>query len=389
MSPHSLKELMRITSITPHPASISFKVPRTTAHEPMRHAAAVIVEVQTDAGISGVGQIHGAPLKEICDWVVKLGEVARGMDALAHGEVWEKLFSLTTPRPHGFRAEDGLPPPLPRNARAHITAALAGIDLALWDIKGKAANMPVYRLLGATCKAVPAYATGGYYREDSRVDGCAEEMAAFVAKGYTAVKMKIGGQTLAEDVERVRLTREAIGSATTLLLDCTAAYDVETAIRFAHEVAPYNPFWLEEPLYWYLQPADFRRLADAISLPLAHCEREMHRFSTRDYITNGSVKYVQFDSTRHGGFTESLRVAHLAEQLGARISPHQVPELHAHLCAAFPGTAFGCESNGDPDPLWLGLYKQRAEIKNGHVHLTEAPGFGIEIDWAFVAKHRA
>ena len=75
---------MRITSITPHPASISFKVPRTTAHEPMRHAAAVIVEVQTDAGISGVGQIHGAPLKEICDWVVKLGEVARGMDAL-HG----------------------------------------------------------------------------------------------------------------------------------------------------------------------------------------------------------------------------------------------------------------------------------------------------------------
>ncbi len=380
---------MLITSIKPHPVSIAFKVPRTTAHEPMRHAAAVIVEVQTDEGVTGVGQIHGAPLKEICEWVEKLGAVARGMDALAHVEVWEKLFSLTTPRPHGFRAEDGLPPPLPRNARAQITAALAGIDLALWDIKGKAANMPVYRLLGATQKTVHAYATGGYYRVDSRIDGFAEEMAAFVAKGYTAVKLKAGGQTLQEDVERVRLTREAIGPDTTLLLDCTAAYDVETAIAFARAVEPYRAFWFEEPLYWYLQPADFRRLAEAINLPLAHCEREMHRFSTRDYITTGGVKYVQFDSTRHGGFTESLRVAHLAEQLGARISPHQVPELHAHLCAAFPGTAYGCESNGDPDPLWLGLYKNRAEIKNGRVHLNDAPGFGIEIDWNFVAKHRA
>jgi L-alanine-DL-glutamate epimerase-like enolase superfamily enzyme len=378
---------MRISSVTPHAASIPFKVPRTTAHEPMRHAAAVLVEVQTDDGVTGVGQIHGAPLKDICEWVVKLGEVARGMDALAHVEVWEKLFSLTTPRPHGFRAEDGLPPPLPRAARPQITAALAGIDLALWDIKGKAANLPVYRLLGGTRKSVLAYATGGYYREDTRVDGFAEEMASFVAKGYTAVKLKAGGQTLAEDVERVRRTREAIGPDTTLLLDCTAAYDVDTAIAFARAVEPHRAFWFEEPLYWYLQPADFRRLADAIDLPLAHCEREMHRFTTRDYITAGRVKYIQFDSTRHGGFTESLRIAHLAEQLGAKISPHQVPELHAHLCAAFPGTAYGCESNGDPDPLWLGLYKERAQIERGHVHLTDAPGFGIEIDWKFVKAH--
>ena len=379
---------MRITSVVPHPASITYAVPRTTAHEPMRHAAAVLVEVRTDEGLVGVGQIHGAPLKDICEWVVKLGEVVRGMNPLENVIIWEKLFLLTTPRPHGFRAEDGLPPPLPRLARPQITAALAGIDLALWDLKGKAANLPVFRLLGGTNAPVLAYATGGYYREDSRDDGYAEEMAGFVANGYTAVKLKAGGGTLAEDAERVQRTREAIGTDTTLLLDCTAAYDVETAIDFARRVMPSNPFWFEEPLHWYLQPADFRRLASAIDLPLAHCEREMHRFSTRDYILDGGVKYVQFDSTRHGGFTESLRVAHLAEQLGARISPHQVPELHAHLCAAFPNCAFGCESNGVPDPLWLGLYKERADLRNGRVHLTEKPGFGIEIDWKFVQKHR-
>ncbi|MCW5605003.1 MAG: mandelate racemase/muconate lactonizing enzyme family protein [Burkholderiales bacterium] len=379
---------MNITAIKAHPASIPFEVPRVTAHEPMRAASVILVEVRTDEGITGIGQIHGAPIKDICEWVERLGEVARGMDALAHTAIWEKLFSLTAPRPHGFRGKDGLPPPLPRGARPQITAAMAGIDLALWDIKGKAAGLPVYRLLGGEKRPVLTYGTGGYYHEDDRPDGCAEEIAGFVARGYKAVKIKVGGQTIAEDTQRVRLAREAIGEGTLLLLDCTGAYGLDEAIAFARAVEPYRAYWLEEPLYWYLQPADFSRLAAAVDIPLAHCERDLHRFTVRDYIVSGGVRYVQFDSTRHGGFTESLRIAELAGQLGARISPHQVPELHAHLCAAYPGISFGVESNGTPDPLWSGMYAQRAEIRDGHVHLSDAPGFGIEIDWKFIDRHR-
>lgn len=173
-----------------------------------------------------------------------------------------------------------------------------------------------------------------------------------------------------------------------LLLDLTAAYDVDECIAFAREVAPYDSFWLEEPLHWHLQPADYRRLAAAIPIPLAHCERELTRFTVRDFITSGNVRYVQFDSTRFAGFTEALRIAVLAEQLGARIAPHQAPELHAHLCAAYPGTSFGVESNGTPDPMWAGMYKHRAQIRSSYVHLDETPGFGIEIDWDFIDRHR-
>lgn len=380
---------MKIASIKTHAASIPFEVPRVTAHEPMRAASVILVEVRTDDDLVGCGQIHGAPMKDICEWVARFGEIVRGMDALGHVEVWERLFSLTCPRPGGIRASDGLPPPLPRAARPQIMAAIAGIDIALWDIKGKAAGLPVYRLLGGANRPVFAYATGGYYRDDGKPDTFAEEHASFVAAGYRAVKLKVGGQTIQEDVERVRLTREAIGNGTLLLLDLTAAYGIDDCIAFARAVEPYGIYWLEEPLHWYLLPADFLRLAAATPIPLAHCERELTRFTVRDFITSGAVRFVQFDSTRHAGFTESVRIAALAEQFGVRIAPHQVPELHAHLCAAFPGVSFGVESNGKPDPLWSGMYARRAQIRNSYVQLDDAPGFGIEIDWNFIDRHRA
>ena len=380
---------MKIASIKTHPASIPYEVWRVTAHEPMKAAAAIIVEVRTDEGVVGYGQIHGQPMGEICEFVEKFAEVIHGMDPLAHLEIWDKLFALTRPRPGGIYGKDKLPPPMHRGSRPQIMAAIAGIDLALWDIKGKAAGLPLYRLLGGVNRPVLAYATGGYYRVDGKPDNCAEEAASFIAKGYSAVKIKVGAEGLDGDLERTRRTRAAIGAKNLLLIDCTAAYNLDEAIVFARRAAEHDPYWLEEPLHWHLQPADFVRLAATTHIPLAHCERDLHRFTVRDFVVSGAVRFFQFDSTRFAGFTESLRIAVLAEQFGVKICPHQVPELHAHLCAAYPTVSFGVESNGVPDPLWSGMYKQRAEIKGGHVHLSEAPGFGVEYDWDFLAKHKA
>ena len=102
---------------------------------------------------------------------------------------------------------------------------------------------------------------------------------------------------------RIKATREAIGNAL-LMLDMNAPYNVQECITFARAVEPYNIFWLEEPLHWYLQPADYVRLAAAVTIPLAHGEREWHRFTVRDFITSGAIRFVQFDATRHAGFTE-------------------------------------------------------------------------------------
>ena len=168
--------------------------------------------------------------------------------------------------------------------------------------------------------------------------------------------------------------RAAIGEAPDLMLDMNAPYDLPDCIEFAHRVEPHRVFWLEEPLHWYLQPADFARLAAATPIPLAHGERELTRFTVRDFIVDGGIRYVQFDATRAAGFTEALRVAALAEPHGVIVAPHTAPEIHGHLVLALPRCAYGVESHGGPDtdPLAHGLFHEHPELRDGF-HIGDGP----------------
>ncbi len=375
--------MSKIAAVKTYPIIASLKHVQWTAQESRADAELLLVEVTTDDGIKGYGQVTSTPMKDIANWVERFGEEVRGMDALAHIAVWDKLFAMTSPRPNLGG--------LSRSARPQIMGAIGGIDMALWDIQGKAAKLPVFRLLGAENKPVFTYATGGYYIRGEKLTACADELAGFVAAGFKAVKLKVGGATMAEEIARVKATRAAIGGSIPLMLDMNAAYDLPACIEFAQAVEPSNVYWLEEPLHWYLQPADFGRLARATTIPLAHGEREMTRFTTRDFMTIGGIRYVQFDATRYAGFTEALRVAHMADQEGVMIAPHHSPELHCHLVAAFPRTGFAVESHGshDRDPIWQGMYLDRAQVKDSYVYMNEKPGFGFDIDWTFVNSHLA
>ena len=202
---------MRITAVLAHPLSVRYAQPRWTAHERMERDQLVLVEVRTDQGLVGFGEIAGGPQQLICDLLRRFADVIAGMDPLGHAEIWQRLFSLTSPRPGGIGGWDGLPAPLPRNQRPQIMAAIGGIDIALWDLKGKAVGLPVFRLLGGTRTEVFTYATGGYYREGEPLPHCADDYGRFVAEGYRAVKLKTGALSLADEVTRIRAVREAIG----------------------------------------------------------------------------------------------------------------------------------------------------------------------------------
>jgi L-alanine-DL-glutamate epimerase-like enolase superfamily enzyme len=383
--------MTRIAEILTHPLSVELTEPLYTAHERHTHAHLIVVEVRTDDGLRGTAEIHATPMPAICDWVAKFAELLRGQDALATTDRWEGLFALTSPRPGGMFARDGLPRPIARSARAQVMAAIGGIDLALWDIRGKAAGVPVWRLLGGSGEPVRSYATGGFYREGAPLDAGAKELAGFVAAGYRAVKLKTGGLGIVQEVERIRLTREAIGPDVLLMLDMNAAFSLPDCIRFAHAVEPHDVFWLEEPLHWQLSPTDFAQLARATHIPIGHGERELTRHTVRDFIVDGGIRYVQFDATRAGGMTEAVRIAHLAEQYSVSIAPHLAPEIHSHLVAAFRNASFGVETMGaaDRNPLSYGLYTQRMAMREGMVEIPQGAGFGAEVDWSFVAKHRA
>ena len=381
--------MTRITSVATYPVAVPRPEPVWTAQEESKAWSVILTEVKTDDGLIGYGEIHGAPLPRICEWVGRLAEIIHGMDALAHEAVWDRLFALTCPRPGAIEGS-GVPPPVPRGERAAVMAAIAGIDIALWDLKGKAAGLPVWRLLGGEKRPLFTYATGGYYRAGASNASYGEELARFLDLGYRAVKLKTGAGSPAAEAARVGAVRAALGEAPLLLLDMNAPYDLPDCIEFASRVEPHRIFWLEEPLHWYLQPADFARLAAATPIPLAHGERELTRFTVRDFIVQGGIRYVQFDATRAAGFTEALRVAALAEQHGVMVAPHTAPEIHGHLVLALPRCAFGVESHGgrETDPLAYGLFREHPELRDGHIHIGDKPGFGLEPDWAFVERYR-
>src|SRR6266705_2585976 len=376
--------MTRIVSIATYPISVPRLFPIWTAQEESKAWSVILTEIKTDDGLVGYGEIHGAPMPRICEWVARFSEIVRGMDALAHEAVWDRLFALTCPRPGAIPGavggRDDVPPPAPRGERPAVMAAIAGIDIALWDLKGKAAGLPVWRLLGGENRPLFTYATGGYYRPDVTAADYGKELARFIDLGYRAVKLKTGAGSVVAETARVRAVRKGIGEMTDLMLDMIARY-----------VEPFDIFWLEEPLHWYLQPADFARLAAATPIPLAHGERELTRFTVRDFITQGGIRSVQFDQTRAAGFSEALRVAALAEQHGVMVAPHTAPEIHGHLVLALPRCAFGVESHGgsDTDPLAYGLFREHPELRDGHIHIGDRPGFGLDPDWAFVERYRA
>jgi L-alanine-DL-glutamate epimerase-like enolase superfamily enzyme len=378
---------MKITRIKAHPVSTSLDKVYWTARGAWGTANMVIVTVETDDGVTGIGQINKTPLKEIAETVMALEEVVRGMDALAHETVWNKIFMLTVP--HLEPGSTSVTRPRYTEAkRIQIMAALAGIDLALWDIKGKALGMPLWRLLGGSRREVPAYASGGYYEEGRSPLAVIDEMAAYVDQGYTAVKMKCGGADLATDIERIAGVRKVIGEAW-LMLDANGAYSLTQAETAIKEFQPFDPYWFEEPLHWYDSVRGLSRLAQCTHTPLASGESELHSWAVRDLIDLGSIRYVQFDCTRAGGLTEGLRIASYALAHGIQIALHHDPQIHGHLVAALPnGFCVEAFPSVPRDPIWHQLLTRRPALEAGKLTLTDDPGFGIDIDWKLVERWR-
>jgi D-galactarolactone cycloisomerase len=380
---------MKITDVVVHPLQADHGHLTWTAHEPFARQVLTLVEVRTDEGVVGIGEVASGPQAAVFDMLNMITPVSMGKDPRGPGDVGDLMLSITTPRRGAIFDGDGLPPPLARHLRWPFMAAMAGIDIALWDIKGKSANLPVFRLMGGTRTDVFTYAVGGMYRRDGRPSDYAAELARFVEQGFEAVKLKSGALPLAREIERVRAVRDAIGPGVQLALDLNAAYGVEECIAYADAVAPFDIAWLEEPLHWYLQPSDYVRLARATPIPLAHGEREWHRFAMREFVDSGALRYVQFDSARFGGITEGLRVGIYAEQKSVMVQPHSWPHLHAHLASALGKGAYGAECVPNPaihHPIHHRIFEGGAYYRDGRLRLTEAPGFGVEVDWKQVKE---
>jgi L-alanine-DL-glutamate epimerase-like enolase superfamily enzyme len=269
---------------------------------------------------------------------------------------------------------------------------MSGIDLALWDIRGQAAGMPLYRLLGGSRKGIAAYAGGvslGYQAPSRLVD----EVGKNVELGYKAVKLRVG-DTPKRDLERIRAVRKAFGDELAILTDANTGYSVEDARAAIPAMDELNVGWLEEPF-----PAhDYRsyRLAAGFGrTPLAAGENHYTRFEFNRVLEDGAITVLQPDLSKTGGLTEALRIAAMASAYKLRIHPHSSMTglNHAasiHFLAAIEngGHFEGDVSKGNRfrDELCSKPYEVD---RDGNVWPLERPGLGLEIDEGFLARHPA
>ena len=371
---------MKITGLQTYSLSAPLpQVVRTSTHA-ITQVSEVIVKLTTDEGHIGIGEAHGPFLFQGPEGLRAVNTILKTITPLVVGQdpfdverIWQDLFALT------YRSVRGIPT-VGRQARVLVTA-MSAIDIALWDLKGKAVQRPVHALLGgALRRSIPAYVTGFYYRDGEKPADVAREAEMYVKLGYRTVKVKVGGLTPEADAERVGLIRKTVGKDVAIMLDANQGWNLPTAVRAAALCEPHDIFWLEDPMPWFDERHTLARLKTETRIPIAAGETEYSPFGLRTMVAEGLVDYLIIDSTWAGGLTTWRKAAVMAELYQIPMAAHHDPQIHVHAVAASP-TGFILESFADPtrDPLWFELFRERPEVVNGAMALPDQPGLGLEL----------
>jgi L-alanine-DL-glutamate epimerase-like enolase superfamily enzyme len=268
-----------------------------------------------------------------------------------------------------------------------VMRALSAIDIALWDRNARSAGLPLWRYLGAVSEGtIPAYASGGYYGRSGTPEDMRSEIEAYVAAGFKAVKIKIGGAP-AVDLDRVAIAREVLGPRGTLMLDANNAWDnLPAALDVLRPMLAHCPFFIEEPF----GPDDYdnhARLADALSVPLAAGELVGGRWGHRELMERAKIGVLQPDAAVCGGITEFRRIAAAAAVAGIPVAPHSFQDIHAHLVASTPNALF-LEYFTDETIVPIGrALTRRVKVVDGQAVLPQEPGLGFDFDEDLVSSH--
>jgi L-alanine-DL-glutamate epimerase-like enolase superfamily enzyme len=323
------------------------------------------LELHTDAGIIGrsiTGGSQAIITEQLMPRIV-------GMNPFHIEAIWDRMYRFNRK-------------PV---AKGLYISAMGAIDIAVWDIVGKALNRPVCEVLGVFSERLRVYAAGGYYEEGKGIKELVKEMESYVSEGFRAVKMKIGGESMDVDVERVRAVREAVGPKIDLMIDANNRWTAPEAIRFGRLVERYNPFWFEEPV----EADDFEGCAEIkrkLTIPIAAGENEFTRWGARDLLAANAVDVLQCDTVLAGGISEGRKIANLASAHHIQVSPHGDPHMAVHLLASLPNALImetypAVESQYN---LALPLFP----VKDGYIEVPKKPGLGIDPDPEIVKKYR-
>ncbi|MEI6159343.1 MAG: mandelate racemase/muconate lactonizing enzyme family protein [Roseococcus sp.] len=317
----------------------------------------LVVEVVTASGLTGMGYLHllNLPLQRTIAACLHEAMAPRiiGRDATAVEAIWRDLWRATLTGGRGGVA----------------MMAQSAIDIALWDVVGKAAGLPLHRLWGHYRSEIPVYGSGCF--RGARGDGMIAKALHYVSRGYKAIKMQVAHiGDLRTDLENVRRMREAVGPDVEIMIDVNMGWSADVAITMGRKFEAHDVYWLEEPVL----PDDYAgylRCAAALDMRVVGGETHFGRADLKPFLENPRLPILQPDPMR-GGLTELRKIAAVAETWGMTIAPHLFPELNVHLLASIPNGIWA-EQMGLLDDLWV----KQPEITNGMIIAPEEPGHGL------------
>lgn len=348
--------------------TIPLERPLVTAAFPIPAIDTALVQVRTKDGHEGVawsfafGRGRVASLVRL---VEDLGELALGADALGPEALWSRMADAV-----GFIGRRGI-----------AALAMSALDTACWDIAGKAAGLPVYRLLGGYRNRIETYASQGLWL-DRTVDELAEEARELVDAGFTAVKMRAGLPDPMEDVRRVQRVREAIGPDVKLMIDANQAWDLKRTLRMADLFQEHDIFWLEEPMP-HGDVEAYAVAAPAMPMPLCTGESNYLKDELLRLAQRRATDYVMPDLMRMGGVTEWMKATRVCEAFGLPVTPHLFMEHSSHLACAAPNAVWQ-----EHQPWWQPIMEEPLPVVDGCIELSEEPGFGIRLSASAVDRYR-
>jgi L-rhamnonate dehydratase len=364
---------MKVAKVEARCLAIPIKFPFTgtpyTAH-------LVLAQIETDEGIVGAGIARDAERFAVRELINReIGPFLVGKDPMQTEKIWnDACWEIGM----SYKVKGGV-----------VARAAGAVDQALWDIKGQYLNQPIYMLLGgASPGSVNAYTTFGFnvYTNDELVELAWRK----VQEGHDKLKMQVvaadRGQNVAVDVERVRAVREAIGENVMLMVDGNSKFDFVHARKLAQQMEPYNITWFDDPVY----VKDVKMMAELrkwTTIPIASRARGENGWDNRDMIVGGAVDVAQANVLDGGGYTEYLKVAHMAELFHLPLANGGGWYLqNAHL---FAGVANGwlVEFHLLREPIYDALYVNPPVARNGRLPFTEKPGMGLELNEAAIDEY--
>jgi L-alanine-DL-glutamate epimerase-like enolase superfamily enzyme len=334
-----------------------------------------LVKIRSSEGVEGIGFCYaGSSAGTLVAHAVEelLAPGLLGQESTRTEGLWQEMFQES----------------LLQGRTGAVMRAISILDIALWDLNARSVKLPLHRYLGGYAeRAVPAYASGGYYLAGKSPKKLGAEMAAYVGLGFKAVKMKVGRLSAVDEEKRVRAAREAIGPDVLLALDANNAWqDLPTAMEHLKRYEEHDPYWIEEPF----GPDDIdshARLARATKVTVATGEIGVGRWYFKELMEKGGAAILQHDAAVCGGITEWRRIAATAASYGVTVCPHWFHDLHVHLVASTPNARMVEYFTDDQVLNFRRLVDRQLEFRDGMLQLPMTPGLGFEFDKRAVARY--